>query len=82
MSWAVFDGDAHQAYLALLKERCEADGLGTSDEVLAQQFRLHLHRGIGHLATPHLVPLDCRPRPVGRRPRVTVYETATHESRA
>jgi hypothetical protein len=28
------------------------DGLGTSDEVLARQFRLHLHRGIGHLATP------------------------------
>ena len=32
---------------------CERDGLDTSDEVLAKQFRLHLHRGIGYLATPH-----------------------------
>ena len=55
MSWAVFGGDAQELYLALLKERCEADGLGTSEEVLARQFRLHLHRGIGYLATPHLI---------------------------
>jgi DNA sulfur modification protein DndE len=53
--WSVFVGDTHELYLAMLKERCEADGLGTSDEVLARQFRLHLHRGIGYLATPHLV---------------------------
>jgi DNA sulfur modification protein DndE len=51
----VFAGDAHELYLALLNERCEANGLGTSDQVLARQFRLHLHRGIGYLATPHLV---------------------------
>jgi DNA sulfur modification protein DndE len=51
----VFGGDVQEVYLALLKERCEADGLGTSEEVLARQFRLHLHRGIGYLATPHLV---------------------------
>ena len=50
MTWTVFGGDAHEIYLALLKERCERDGLGTSDEVLARQFRLHLHRGIGYLA--------------------------------
>ncbi len=31
------------------------DGLGTSEEVLARQFRLHLHRGIGYLATPHKI---------------------------
>src|SRR5579863_2414215 len=49
MSWPVFGGDAHEIYLALLKERCERDGLGTSEEVLARQFRLHLHRGIGYL---------------------------------
>ena len=51
----MFGGNAQELYLALLKERCEADGLGTSEEVLARQFRLHLHRGIGYLATPHLV---------------------------
>jgi DNA sulfur modification protein DndE len=47
MTWQVFGGDAHELYLALLKERCELDGLGTSEEVLARQVRLHLHRGIG-----------------------------------
>ncbi len=55
MEWTVFGGEAHELYLALLKERCVVDGLGTSDDVLARQFRLHLHRGIGYLATPHLV---------------------------
>ena len=55
MSWPVFGGDAHEIYLALLKERCERDGLGSSDEVLARQFRLHLHRGIGYLAAPHTI---------------------------
>ena len=55
MSWPVFGGDAHEIDLALLKERCERDGLGSSDEVLARQFRLHLHRGIGYLAAPQAV---------------------------
>jgi DNA sulfur modification protein DndE len=55
MTWHVFGGDVHEIYLALLKERCELDGLGTSDEVLARQFRLHLHRGISYLATPQTI---------------------------
>ncbi len=55
MSWPVFGGDAHEIYLALLKERCERDGLGSSDDVLARQFRLHLHRGIGYLAAPQAI---------------------------
>ncbi len=55
MEWQVFGGEQHELYLALLKERCVVDGLGTSEEVLARQFRLHLHRGIGYLATPHLI---------------------------
>ena len=55
MSWHVFGGDAHEIYLALLKERCVADGLGIADEVLARQFRLHLHRGISYLATPQMI---------------------------
>ena len=55
MSWQVFGGDASELYLALLKERCVRDGLGTADDVLARQFRLHLHRGIGYLATPHAI---------------------------
>jgi DNA sulfur modification protein DndE len=55
LDWQIFGGEAHELYLALLKERCERDGLGTSDEALSRQFRLHLHRGIGYLATPQLV---------------------------
>jgi DNA sulfur modification protein DndE len=50
MSWKVFGGPYSDIYLALLKERCQRDGLGTSDDVLVAQFRLHLHRGIGYLA--------------------------------
>src|SRR4051794_37647677 len=55
MTWQVFGGEAHELYLALLKERCVRDGLPLSDEVLGRQFRLHLHRGIGYLATPHQI---------------------------
>jgi DNA sulfur modification protein DndE len=55
LSWQVFGGEMHELYLALLKERCERDGLGTSDEVLGRQLRLHLHRGISYLAAPHTV---------------------------
>ena len=50
MTWRVFGGPYGDIYLALLKERCHRDGLGTTDEVLAIQFRLHLHRGIAYLA--------------------------------
>jgi DNA sulfur modification protein DndE len=52
MTWHVFGGDAQELYLAVLKERCVRDGLGSSDEVLSRQFRLHLQRGINMLATP------------------------------
>jgi DNA sulfur modification protein DndE len=49
MTWKVFGGTQEQLYLALLRQRCLIDGVGLDDEVLAQQFRLHLHRGIGLL---------------------------------
>lgn len=55
MTWQVFGGEAQELFLALLKERCEQEGLGTSDDVLLRQFRLHLHRGISHLATPQAI---------------------------
>lgn len=51
MSWKVFGGRYADLYLALLKERCVLDSLGTDPETLAQQFRLHLHRGISYLAS-------------------------------
>ena len=50
MSWRVFGGRDHAVYLALLKQRCMNEGLGTMPDVLAAQFRLHLHRGISYLA--------------------------------
>lgn len=55
MTWQVFGGEAQELYLALLKERCERDGLEPSDDMLLRQFRLHLHRGISHLATPQAI---------------------------
>jgi len=55
MSWQVFGGETQELYLAMLKERCRRDGLGASDDVLATQFRLHLHRGIGYLASPQTI---------------------------
>jgi DNA sulfur modification protein DndE len=51
MTWKVFGGSYEEVYLGLLKQRCEQDGLGSSDDVLATQFRLHLHRGIAYLAS-------------------------------
>ena len=50
MTWKVFGGAYEEVYLTLLRQRCMQDGLGTADEVLSLQFRLHLHRGIGYLA--------------------------------
>jgi DNA sulfur modification protein DndE len=50
MSWKVFGGRYADLYMALLKERCVQDGVGTDAETLALQVRLHLHRGISYLA--------------------------------
>ncbi len=50
LSWQVFGGELGDFLIAALKQRCQNDGLGCDKETLAQQFRLHLHRGIGYLA--------------------------------
>lgn len=50
MSWQVFGGAIADSLLIALKQRCHNDGLGTDQETLATQLRLHLHRGIGYLA--------------------------------
>jgi DNA sulfur modification protein DndE len=50
MSWRVFGGVHHEIYLALLRQRCNRDGLPLDDDTLASQFKLHLHRGISYLA--------------------------------
>jgi DNA sulfur modification protein DndE len=51
MSWRVFGGEMSDILILALKQRCHQDGLGTEPETLAQQFRLHLHRGIGYLGS-------------------------------
>ena len=50
MTWRVFGGDIADVLILALRQRCHQDGLGTTPEILSQQFRLHLHRGIGYLA--------------------------------
>lgn len=50
MSWRVFGGRHADIFSALLKQRCIQDGLDLDEETVAQQFRLHLHRGIAYLA--------------------------------
>jgi DNA sulfur modification protein DndE len=50
MSWRVFGGRHADIFGALLKQRCIQDGLDLDEETVAQQFRLHLHRGIAYLA--------------------------------
>ncbi|OCB14092.1 DNA sulfur modification protein DndE [Mycolicibacterium porcinum] len=49
MTWRVFAGDYGDILWGLLRFRCNKDGLDLDDENLNQQFRLHLHRGIGYL---------------------------------
>lgn len=50
MTWKVFGGEFNEIYMALLKERCQKDGFGTSGKELGKQFRLHLLRGINRLS--------------------------------
>jgi DNA sulfur modification protein DndE len=49
LTWKVFGGEMSDILLIALKQRCHNDGLGGDKETLANQFRLHLHRGIGYL---------------------------------
>lgn len=50
MTWRVFGGPDAELYWALVRLRCEKDGISPDDDSVAHQFRLHLHRGIGYLA--------------------------------
>lgn len=55
LSWQVFGGEHAELYLSLLICRCHQDNVELSERELGRQFRLHLHRGIGYLATQGLV---------------------------
>lgn len=50
MTWEVFGGRYADVLLALVKQRCFEDGLNDDDELVAQQLRLHVHRGLSYLA--------------------------------
>jgi DNA sulfur modification protein DndE len=50
LTWKVFGGELADISVLALKQRCHQDGLEITPEILSQQFRLHLHRGIGYLA--------------------------------
>lgn len=78
MSWRVFAGTDGDLYFALLRERCLRDGLSIDPDTLAEQFRLHLHRGITHLASNRRITgidglvalaLEHRPGPASNSPR-------------
>ncbi len=49
MTWKVFAGADADLYHALLIQRCVNDGYEPDADTVAEQFRLHLHRGIGYL---------------------------------
>ena len=55
MSWRVFGGRYADIFTGLVRQRCIRDGLEANDETVATQFRLHLHRGIGYLATDRTI---------------------------
>ncbi|KAI9130235.1 DNA sulfur modification protein DndE [Acaryochloris sp. CCMEE 5410] len=59
MTWPVFGGELADFLILALKQRCHNDGFPTDPETLAAQFRLHLHRGIGYLASdPKVKAID------------------------
>ena len=50
MNWKTFAGAYGDIYLALLKQRCVADGQEPTEENVSHTLTVPLHRGIGHLA--------------------------------
>jgi DNA sulfur modification protein DndE len=59
MTWRVFGGEIADILSLALRQRCHQDGLELNSEILSQQFRLHLHRGIGYLAgDPNLKKIE------------------------
>lgn len=55
MSWLTFAGENYEIYEAVVKMRCENDGLPTDDETVAKYFRLHLNRGISYLSGTNVI---------------------------
>lgn len=59
MTWQVFSGNLSDFLIIALRQRCHNDGLELDKEILANQFRLHLHRGIGYMsADPNIKRIE------------------------
>jgi DNA sulfur modification protein DndE len=50
MSWEVFGGRDGEILFGLVKQRCVDEGLSLDEDAVAQQLRLHVHRGLAYLA--------------------------------
>lgn len=50
IAWKTFGGEYADLYLALVTQRCARDGLGTTEQVVADELHAHIHRGIAYLA--------------------------------
>ena len=52
MTWRTFAGAGYEnVYASLMKYRCSKDNEPITDDSIARQFQLHLHRGIAYLAS-------------------------------
>ena len=51
MAWQTFGGPSADLYAAILRARCDTDNIAHTPDAVAEQFRLHLHRGIAYLAS-------------------------------
>ncbi len=58
LSWEVFAGPWGHTLWLVLKERCHRDGMATTNDVVLDQFRLHLHRGIAYLASDGIKQIE------------------------
>lgn len=55
MSWQTFGGEYADIYEALMKQWCLKHKIPIDSQTLAKYFRLHLDRGISHLAGTGLI---------------------------
>lgn len=63
MTWKVFSGQYEELYLGLIKLRCKEEGLEPTDKICAEQFRLHIHRGLARLIELDGIKVSRLPHP-------------------
>ena len=50
ITWQIFGGDIADLLIIALRQRCTRDNVNPEKNSLSEQFKLHLHRGIGYLS--------------------------------